>query len=253
MNFFKKALFKTLRFAAIAAIVYICLVAYLLLSERRLAFPRAERDEASEELLKENALRCRTEDSKWLAGWAFGDSSSKTVLYFADGGEDAATFLAHAREIQGFRFVGFNYRGSAGSEGAPKEKFLEGDVRAMIGCAGTDNVIFIGHGTGAIHAYNALGQGLGKAAVLVDPVESFSAAVSSRYRIFFPEFLSRTKSRMDFERAFSAEKVLVIQDDPRRGEATKRLLDGHPEAFTVSSRGGKSLLDVLQKALEHLQ
>ncbi len=253
MILLKRILFKILRLAAVAAIVYLCLVAYLLLSERRLSFPRAGQDEASEALLKKDALRCQTEDGKWLAGWmVFSDSRQRTVLYFADGGEDAATFLAHAREIPGFRFVGFNYRGSAGSEGSPKEKFLEGDVRAMIGCSGADDAILLGHGTGAIHAYNALGQGLGSAAILVDPVESFSSAMSSRYRFFFPEFLSRTKSRMNFEKSAPKSKVFVILDDPRKGTATKRLLDGHPNSFTVIDRDGKSLLDVLREVLKHL-
>lgn len=245
VKIFKNALFKTLRFAAIAIIVYLCMAAYLLISERRLSFPRAERDEASESVLRQGALRCQTKDGKWLSGFISGDSSLPTVLYFADRGEDAATFLAHAKNIPGFRFAAFNYRGSAGSEGSPKEKFLAEDILAMIGCAGAEDAVFLGHGTGAIAAYNSLAQGFGRGAVLVDPEESFKSALSSRYRIFFPEFLARTKTRMNFETPVPASKVTVVLDDPRRKDAVERLLKKRPEAFTVQNRGGASLLEVL--------
>lgn len=248
VNFVKRIFFKTLRFAAIIAIVYLCLVGYLLLSERRLSFARAESDKTSADTIKEYALRCQTKDGKWLQGWVSKDSLAPTVLYFADRGEDAATFLAHAMRIPGFRFAGFNYRGSAGSEGSPGEKHYAEDIRAMVGCANAEGAIFLGHGTGAIAAYNSFKNDLGRGAVLVDPVESFGDALSSRYRVFFPRFLSRTKTQMEFDSS-AAPQALVIFDDPRKGAGVESLIKNHPEAFHVLRRDGASLLDVLEKVL----
>jgi len=248
MNAFKKFLFKILRMIGILALVYICLLLYMVLSERRLAFPRAEADKASEEALRDGALLCHVEDNKKLQGWVVNDSLSETVLYFADRGEDAATFLAHAKKIPGFRFVTFNYRGAAGSEGTPGEKFYAADIDAMVGCAHADSPIFIGHGTGAIAAYNSLAKGLGKRAILVDPVESFRSALSARYRIFFPEFLSRTQAKMNFENR-ETPLPIVILDDPRHSEVVHNLLNGHSKKFIQVERKGKSLIDVLQSEL----
>ena len=248
MNAVKTFLFKILRMIGIVALLYICLLLYMVLSERRLAFPRAEADKASEETLRSGAILCHVDDDKKLQGWTVNDSLEETVLYFADGGEDAATFLAHAKKIPGFRFVTFNYRGSAGSEGTPGEKFYASDILAMAACARAESPIFIGHGTGAIAAYNSLAKGLGKGAILVDPAESFRSALSTRYRIFFPEFLSRTKSEMDFTSQVQAKPVVIL-DDPRRSELVRNLLDKHPNDFLLVEREGKSLLDVLQVEL----
>ncbi len=243
MKTFKRLFFKMLRLVAIFAILYLCLLLYMVVSERRYAFPRAQTDKASAESLEKNAVLCPTEDGKKLQGWILNDSAPNTVLYFPDAGEDASTFLSNAKRISDVRLVGFNFRGSAGSEGTPGEKFYESDLRSMVKCAGSPSPIFLGHGTGAIAAYNSFADGLGKKAVLVDPSESFGARLAERYRLFFPEFLSRTKTRMRFD----SEKVraAVVLDNPRKRELAQKLLTAHPEHFEVIERGGNSLLDIL--------
>lgn len=248
MHALKTVLFKILRMIGIFALVYICLLLYMVLSERRLAFPRAEADKVSEEALRQGAMLCHVEDGKKLQGWVVNDSLSETVLYFADRGEDAATFLAHAQKMKGFRFVTFNYRGAAGSEGTPGEKYFSSDIEAMVGCARAESLFFIGHGTGAIAAYNSLAKGLGKGAILVDPVESFRSALSARYRIFFPEFLSRTRAEMNFENGETPIPIVIL-DDPRRSEVVHNLLNEHSEKFVKVEREGKSLIHVLQNEL----
>lgn len=230
------------------AIIYASLVAYMMLSERRFAFPRAEPDSAAAKSLENSAVTCRTNDDKQLQGWILNDSLPQTVLYFADRGEDAATFLSNAKKIPGFRFVGFNPRGSGGSEGSPSEKFYEDDVRAMIGCSYNGSVpIFLGHGTGAIAAFNSLVKGYGKSAILIDPAESFAESISSRYGIFFPKFLVRTQIAMDFSK--NRSQATVIVDDPLRSETAQKLLDAHPSNFKQLKRGGASLLKLLETVL----
>jgi pimeloyl-ACP methyl ester carboxylesterase len=150
--------------------------------------------------------------------------------------------------MKGFRFVTFNYRGAAGSEGTPGEKYFFSDIEAMVGCAHAESLIFIGHGTGAIAAYNSLASGLGKGAILVDPAESFRSALSARYRIFFPEFLSRTRAEMNFENSETPIPIVIL-DDPRRGEVVCNLLNRHSEKFVQVERKGRSLIDVLQDEL----
>ncbi len=244
METIKRFFFKTLRLAAVFALIYLCLLFYMAISERRYAFPRAQIDKASAESLEKYAVLCRTEDDKKLQGWILGDSAPTTVLYFSDAGEDASTFLANAQKISGIRLVGFNYRGSAGSEGSPGEKFYESDIRSMARCAGSSDPILLGHGTGAIAAYNSFASGLGKSAILVDPSESFGARLAERYRIFFPEFLSRTRTRMRFD--LGERRATVVLDNPRLREPVQRLLEAHPERFTVVERNGSSLLETLK-------
>lgn len=248
MELLKKSFFKILRFAGIFAIIYASLLFYMLLSERRLAFPRAEADKAAEDILRDEAVMCITDDGKRLQGWILNDSLPNTVLYFADGGEDAATFLANTKGSLAFRFVAFNYRGSAGSEGNPGETHYKSDIRAMIGCAHAENPLFLGHGTGSIAAYNSLTQGLGQAAILVDPAESFNSSLSSRYRIFFPAFLGRTRAKMDFQNATTAPAI-IIANDPRKKENLQKLLENHAGKFKVVERKGQNFLEVLRAAL----
>lgn len=245
----KKFFFKTLRLLAIFAIIYVCILFYMAISERRYAFPRAQADKTAAETLEKHAVLCRTNDGKKLQGWILNDSLSNTVLYFADTGEDAATFLENAKGISNVRIVGFNYRGSAGSEGSPGEKFYEGDVLAMIGCAGSENPIFLGHGTGGIAAYNAFVKGYGKKAILVDPYENFRDKLSGRYRIFFPEFLIRTKIGMRFD-GEGTKRATIVLDNPGRRESVQKILDAHPEKFDVIDRKGASLLKILKEILE---
>ncbi len=244
METFKKLFSKTLRLVAIFAIIYLCILFYMVVSERRYAFPRAQIDKTSAESLEKNAVLCPAEDGKKLQGWSLNDSAPNTVLYFSDAGEDASTFLSNAKRISGFRLVGFNFRGSAGSEGTPGEKFYEDDIRSMIRCAGSSSPIFLGHGTGAIAAYNSFASGLGKKTVLVDPSESFGARLAERYRIFFPEFLSRTKARMRFDGGKA--RATVVLDNPRQRGLAQKLLTAHPEHFTVVERNGNSLLEILE-------
>lgn len=244
METFKRLFFKTLRLVAVFAILYLCILFYMAVSERRYAFPRAQIDKDSAESLKENAVLCPAEDGKNLQGWILNDSAPNTVLYFSDAGEDASTFLSNAKRISGIRLVGFNYRGSAGSEGTPGEKFYEDDIRSMIRCAGSSNPVLLGHGTGAIAAYNSFASGFGKKAILVDPSESFSARLAERYRLFFPEFLSRTKTRMIF--GGGKDLAIVVLDNPRKRGLSQKLLTAHPEYFTVVERNGKSLLKILE-------
>lgn len=244
-----KSLFSRLfRLILAFTIIYVSLVAYMMLSERRFAFPRADLDESAAQSLESSAVTCRTSDGKLLQGWILNGSAPETVLYFADRGEDVSTFLSNAKKIPGYRFVGFNVRGSGGSEGSPAEKFYEEDLRAMIGCSDNGRTpIFLGHGTGAIAAFNSLVKGYGKSAILIDPVESFAEAISSRYGIFFPEFLVRTKIAMDFSK--NRSKATVILDDPLRKASAEKLLEAHPENFQEIKRGGASLLKLLETVL----
>ena len=80
MNAVKTFLFKILRMIGIVALLYICLLLYMVLSERRLAFPRAEADKASEETLRSGAILCHVDDNKKLQGWTVNDSLEESVL-----------------------------------------------------------------------------------------------------------------------------------------------------------------------------
>lgn len=251
MEHVKRFFSKSLRLVAIFALIYLCMLFYMAVSERRYAFPRAPSDEASAKALAENAVLCEAPDGKKLEGWILNDSLPNTVLYFADAGEDASTFLRNASKISSVRMVAFNYRGSAGSEGTPGEKFYAEDIGRMIACSGGEPKVLLGHGVGAIAAYNFQKNVPNATAILVDPAESYTARLSNRYRIFFPKFLGRSKTRMEFSPEDAGlKKATVVLDDPRREPLSRELLEAHPDRFEVVRRSGASLLDVLDSLIE---
>ncbi|MCK9181470.1 MAG: hypothetical protein M0P13_01135 [Fibrobacteraceae bacterium] len=243
---------KIARGIGILAIIYICMVLYLVLSERHIAFPRAEANKTARASLPREMKSCETDDGKKLQGWISNDSATETIVYFADVGEDAATFLSEASKLKNYRIAGFNYRGSAGSEGTPEEKYFESDSKGILNCVNGKSVILIGRGFGSILAYNFYREGLAKQAILIDPMPSIASGISSHYKIFFPEFLVRTKISMQ-KATFPKEKeAYIIQDSPERKELVQKTLSAIPGNFIVINRGGKSLLGALNTILDKI-
>lgn len=197
MDFKKTALgfgTRILRIAGIILVIYVSMVFYLALTERRNAFPRAithvEANKAIEG--KAKAISCTTEDGAVLGGWALGDSTQNTLLYYPDADEDAAQFLAEVEKIEGTSIITFNYRGSADNKGTPSQETFEPDARAILECAsawGGAPAFIAGRGTGAILAANQARNG--QKAILIDPVISIADAISEKYGLLYPKFLVR--------------------------------------------------------------
>jgi len=202
MDFKKKALglgARILRIAGIILVIYVSMVFYLALTERRNAFPRAISHKEAQEAIAKTAkeITCTTEDGTVLGGWAIGEPSQKTLLYYPDADEDAAQFLAEIGKLEGIALIAFNYRGSADNKGTPSQETFEPDARAILECAsewGNTPAFIAGRGTGAILAEKQTKTGV--KLILIDPVVSIADAISAKYGTLYPKFLVRAEGEI---------------------------------------------------------
>ena len=129
-RFFKESAFKLLRIAGILLIIYISMVFYLALTERRNAFPRAIYHKEANEAIqgKAKALACTLDDGTVLNGFSLGNENDPVMLYYPEADEDAAQFLAQLDSAPGINIVTFNYRGSAQNKGT---RYCRRDTRKI--------------------------------------------------------------------------------------------------------------------------
>ena len=196
MNF-KQALSGTvsriLRFIGIVAVLYISMVFYLALTERRNAYPRAISHNEARAAIQETAksAECTLEDGTILNGWIVGNNDVPALLYYPGADEDAAQFLAEMGTTDELRLIAFNYRGGADNKGTPSQETFEPDAKAIAECAsqlaGGSVQYLAGRGTGAILAAEQLGNN--QSLTLIDPVESIADALAKKYRFLYPKFL----------------------------------------------------------------
>jgi hypothetical protein len=207
MDLKKKALgfgAKVLRIVGILLVIYVSMVFYLALTERRNAFPRAITHKEARQAIKGKAksISCTMEDGTVFEGWSTGKQGEPTLLYFPDADEDAAQFIAEVQELEGTALVTFNYRGSGNNKGTPSEETFVPDARGIFECAtqvnGQPPAYLAGRGTGAILAVELSGKG--QKLVLIDPVASIADAVSGKYRLLYPKFLVRASVEIPREK-----------------------------------------------------
>lgn len=230
---------RILRFAGILAVIYVSMVFYLALTERRNAFPRAISHKEAREAIASSAkpVTCTTPDGVSLEGWTSGDPSTPLLLYYPDANEDAAQFLAEIQGLEGVSLAAFNYRGSGSNKGTPSQETFEADAKDIAECAaqigGKKPEFIAGRGTGAILAAEQL-DGVQRL-LLIDPALSIADAVGTKYRFLYPKFLVRADVKMP------AEKL------ERTGERATMLLDrssSRDANHTFKSRfGGLSTLE----------
>ena len=193
---------RVLRIVGIIAVIYLSMVFYLALTERRNAFPRAITHKEARAAIegKAKSITCTTEDGTALEGWALGQGE-KILLYYPDADEDAAQFLAEAQSLEGVSLVAFNYRGSGSNKGTPSQETFEPDARAIMECAsqmGSTPAFIAGRGTGAILAAEQMAapQASATRLILIDPVASIADAINEKYGWLYPSFLVRAKVEM---------------------------------------------------------
>lgn len=258
MNF-KKALKETgsriLRFIGIIALIYVSMVFYLALSERRNAFPRAiSHNEARAAIQGEaKSINCTLEDGTVLNGWTLGEEGDESLLYYPDADEDAAQFLAEMGKTQGTLLIAFNYRGSADNKGTPSQETFESDAKAIAECA---NQVSNGHvknlagrGTGAILAAQQLKSA--QTLVLIDPIESIADALERKYRVMYPKFLVRASVQMPLNSLIQhKEQVKILFDRKNVRDEAHILVKKIPGVQTVE-RGGDDLKSAIVKSIQN--
>ena len=218
---------RILRFAGILLIIYVSMVFYLALTERRNAFPRAITHNEARAAIADKAknISCTLDDGTLLEGFVVGNEQNNVLLYYPDADEDAAQFLAELDSLPGYAATTFNYRGSGNNKGTPSQETFETDAQMIYECASQINgrvpEIVAGRGTGAIlatkHAKST------KTTILIDPVLSIAVAISEKYRILYPKFLVRADVKIEEKDILGKENVVILSDRARFRERTKDL------------------------------
>ena len=210
---------RILRFAGILLVIYVSMVFYLALTERRNAFPRAiTHNEAREAITgKAKSINCTLDDGIKLEGFVIGNESNDVLLYYPDADEDAAQFLAELDSLPGYAAATFNYRGSGENKGTPSQETFETDAQMIYECAtqinGNAPQVVAGRGTGAILASKQANKE--NTVILIDPVLSIADAVSDKYRILYPKFLVRADVKIKKSDISTTNNILILSDRAR--------------------------------------
>ena len=210
---------RILRFAGILLIIYISMVFYLALTERRNAFPRAITHNEAREAIADKAknISCTLEDGTVLEGFVIGNEQNSVLLYYPDADEDAAQFLAELDSLPGYAAVTFNYRGSGNNKGTPSQETFESDAQMIYECAtqinGKTPQVVAGRGTGAILASKQAKKST--TTILIDPVLSIAVAISDKYRILYPKFLVRADVEINVKDLSEAKNAVILSDRAR--------------------------------------
>lgn len=209
---------RILRFAGILLVIYVSMVFYLALTERRNAFPRAiTHNEAREAITgKAKSINCTLDDGAILEGFVIGNENNDVLLYYPDADEDAAQFLAELDSLPGYAAATFNYRGSGENKGTPSQETFETDAQMIYECASQINgnapQVVAGRGTGAILASKQANK---NTVILIDPVLSIADAVSDKYRILYPKFLVRADVKIKKSDISTTNNILILSDRAR--------------------------------------
>jgi hypothetical protein len=214
----KGTLSRILRYTGILLVIYVSMVFYLALTERRNAFPRAiTHNEAREAITgKAKSINCTLDDGAILEGFVIGNENNDVLLYYPDADEDAAQFLAELDSLPGYAAATFNYRGSGENKGTPSQETFETDAQMIYECASQINgnapQVVAGRGTGAILASKQANK---NTVILIDPVLSIADAVSDKYRILYPKFLVRADVKIKKSDILTTNNILILSDRAR--------------------------------------
>ena len=219
---------RILRFAGILLIIYVSMVFYLALTERRNAFPRAITHNEARAAIADKAknISCTLEDGTVLEGFVVGNEQNSVLLYYPDADEDAAQFLAELDSLPGFAAATFNYRGSGNNKGTPSQETFEPDAQMIYECASQINgkapEVVAGRGTGAILASRYVKRT--KTTLLIDPVLSIAVAISDKYRLLYPKFLVRTNFQINKDDISASNNVIFFSDRARFRDRTHSVM-----------------------------
>ena len=253
MNILKNLAFKFLRLAGILVVIYVSMVFYLALTERRNAYPRAIPHKEARAAIEGRAqgISCTLQDGTVLEGWKMGEAGTPTLLYYPDADEDAAQFLAELDSISEITLITFNYRGSGNNKGTPSEKTFSPDSKEILECASQVNgaapKFITGRGTGAIPAFNNSNRET--RLILIDPVESIADALVYKYGFLYPKFLVRAGDTINTgKNGPSIDQIGILLDRSQfsdRGHIFAKKFQG----ASVWNRDGVSFRDVMIKIL----
>ena len=230
---------RILRYAGILLLIYISMVFYLALTERRNAFPRAITHNEAREAISDKArnISCTLDDGTVLEGFVVGNEHNNVLLYYPD---------AELDSLPGYAAATFNYRGSGNNKGTPSQESFEKDAQLIYECAsqinGREPEVVAGRGTGAILATKKVKKN--NIVVLIDPVLSIADAICEKYRLLYPKFLVRANVKISKNDISGASNVFILSDRARFSDRSHSVEQAF-EGVKWSKRGEETLSEAL--------
>ena len=245
---------RILRYAGILLLIYISMVFYLALTERRNAYPRAiTHNEARTAIAdKAKSISCTLDDGTVLEGFVVGNKQNNILLYYPDADEDAAQFLAELDSLPGYAATTFNYRGSGENKGTPSQETFVTDAQMIYECAtqinGNAPKVIAGRGTGAILATKMVKKE--NITLLIDPVWSIADAISDKYRLLYPKFLVRSDLKIEKSDIFTSNNIVILSDRARFNDRTSAVQQAFG-SVNLSKRASETLSEAIQNVINN--
>ena len=239
---------RILRIAGALLIIYVSMVFYLALTERRNAFPRAITHNEARTAIADKArnINCTLDDGTKLEGFVVGNEQNNVLLYYPDADEDAAQFLAELDSLPGYAAATFNYRGSGENKGTPSQETFVPDAQMIYECAtqinGSAPKVVSGRGTGAILATKMVKKE--SIIILIDPVLSIAEAISDKYRLLYPKFLVRADVKIEEKDISAVQNAVILSDRARFSDRNHNIIQVF-KGINLSKRGSKSLSEAI--------
>ena len=245
---------RILRYAGILLLIYISMVFYLALTERRNAYPRAiTHNEARTAIAdKAKSISCTLDDGTVLEGFVVGNEQNDVLLYYPDADEDAAQFLAELDSLPGYAATTFNYRGSGENKGTPSQETFVTDAQMIYECAtqinGNAPKVIAGRGTGAILATKMVKKE--NITLLIDPVWSIADAISDKYRLLYPKFLVRSDLKIEKSDISTSNNIVILSDRARFNDRTSAVQQAFG-SVNLSKRASETLSEAIQNVINN--
>ena len=245
---------RILRYAGILLLIYISMVFYLALTERRNAYPRAiTHNEARTAIAdKAKSISCTLDDGTVLEGFVVGNKQNNILLYYPDADEDAAQFLAELDSLPGYAATTFNYRGSGENKGTPSQETFVTDAQMIYECAtqinGNAPKVIAGRGTGAILATKMVKKE--NITLLIDPVWSIADAISDKYRLLYPKFLVRADVKIEKSDISTSNNIVILSDRARFNDRTSAVQQAFG-SVNLSKRASETLSEAIQNVINN--
>ena len=176
----KNIIISTVRITAISLIgIIIYFYGYLYIKQDSLIFYNQNIPKKTSTMLKyknTQEVSFTTKDGIKLNGIFYeNDEKFPTGIYFGGNGEDALNFIDIAKEIKGYNFLVFNYRGYGLSEGEPSKNSILSDAKEIYEKFLDKDSVVIGRSLGSSVATYLASQKEVKKLILITPFDSIKS------------------------------------------------------------------------------
>ena len=211
----KNILISTLKILSLSLIgIILYLYGYLYFKQDSLLFYNKNIPKKHSNILKyENVQEVyfTTKDGRNLNGILYKNGDNlPTAIYFGGNGEDALNFIEIAKEIEGYNFLVFNYRGYGLSEGEPsKEKILR-DTKEIYDRFLDKKSVAIGRSLGSSVATYLASQKKIKKLIIITPFDSIQSMGEDIFKIPLSPILRHNFNTIEYIKNVSTPVFMLV-------------------------------------------